>query len=341
MSKQDRAQRWMLILTTLTGVMIGLLAGINAHKLQAMVVRPMAEEVVAAFSSEGQTSFFIAPADTEETAAHPEKVIPEQNAGMNPETELFSAQASPSPEPEQTPDGSAATQSADASAFSIVPLGKPKLPENGRILIYHTHTYEAYEQDQQPYQETERWRTADSECNMVRVGEELAQLLRGLGYTVVHDTTAFEPPDLSSAYARSLTMLENRAAAGESYDLYIDLHRDAYVEGQAGLNTVTAGGVEAARLMLLIGKGEGYTDAGYDQKPDWQANLACAQSITDALNQQVPDLCKEVRLKSGRFNQHVAKNCVLIEVGNNRNTLRQALAAMPYLADAIHAALCP
>ena len=222
-----------------------------------------------------------------------------------------------------------------------MPLGQSQLSQKGSILIYHTHTYEAYEQGQQNYQETERWRTADSSYNMIRVGEELAQLLRGLGYLVEHDTTAFEPPQLSNAYTRSLAMLENRAEAGETYDLYIDLHRDAYVEGQAGANTVSIGGMEAARLMLLIGKGEGYTDAGYDQKPDWEANLACAQRITDGLNEQVPNLCKEVRLKSGRFNQHVAQNCVLIEVGNNRNTLQQALAAMPYLADAIDSALHP
>lgn len=126
------------------------------------------------------------------------------------------------------------------------------------MLIYHTHTYEAYEQTQDdPYEETEKWRTADSAHNVVRVGEELAALLRGLGVEVVHDVTAFEPPNLSSAYTRSLEMLEKRQAAGERYDLYIDLHRDAYAESQTGPNTVNAGGVEAAKLMLLIGKGRG------------------------------------------------------------------------------------
>jgi hypothetical protein len=85
----------------------------------------------------------------------------------------------------------------------------------------------------------------------------------------------------------------------------------------------------------VIGKGEGYTNAGYDQKPDWEANLQVAQSITDALNEQADGLCKEVRLKSGRFNQHISTGCILVEAGNNRNTLAQVLAAMPYLADAI------
>jgi hypothetical protein len=53
-----------------------------------------------------------------------------------------------------------------------------------------------------------------------------------------------------------------------------------------------------------------------------------AQAITDALNEQAQGLCKEVRIKSGRFNQHVADCCILVEAGNNRNTLAEVLAAM-------------
>lgn len=61
--------------------------------------------------------------------------------------------------------------------------------------------------------------------------------------------------------------------------------------------------------------------------------------ITDSVNTQASGLCKNVRLKSGRFNQHIATGCMLVEAGNNRNTLAEALAAMPYLADAIMEAL--
>lgn len=308
MEKQNGLHIVALLLATLAGMLTGLLLQQPVQTGALQRIQLPEKEVVAAFASQGQPSraFSITPAD------QPAK------------------QQEPTPIPTAVPD---------ASAFSIVPLGRGASAEKGRILIYHTHTYEAYEQVGEEYQETERWRTADSTFNMIRVGEELTQLLRSLGYGVVHDTTAFEPPDLSSAYSRSLAMLENRAQAGEQYDLYVDLHRDAYVEGQAGSNVIMAGGVESARLMLLIGKGEGYTDSGYDQKPDWEANLAMAKQLTDALNQQMPGICKDVRIKSGRFNQHVAKNCVLIEAGNNRNTLQQALAAMPYLADAIAATL--
>lgn len=225
-------------------------------------------------------------------------------------------------------------------AIELVREGdRPGLTAQGpakRVLIYHTHTYEAFEQtEQNPYQETQQWRTQDPRHNMVRVGEELASLLRGMGVEVVHDPTAFESPDFNTSYARSLDMLLQRRAMGETYDLYVDVHRDAYLASQTGPNAVSVGDNAVARLMMLVGKGEGQTTEGYEEKPQWQDNLAIAQRITDSLNSQLPGLGKDVRIKSGRFNQHIAVGCLLVEVGNNRNTLEEALAAMPYLADAL------
>lgn len=224
---------------------------------------------------------------------------------------------------------------APESGFAIEVIGMQTPAPPKRVLIYHTHTYEAYEQTDDRYKETEKWRTADNEHNVVRVGETLAALLRSHGMEVVHDQTAFEPPNLSTAYTRSLDMLETRSASGESYDLYIDLHRDAFAASYAGPNTVSVGGVNAAKLMMLIGKGEGQTGQGFDVKPDWEGNLLIAQGVTDLINAQAQGLCRDVCIKSGRFNQHVANGCILIEAGNNKNTLAEVLAAMPYLADAI------
>lgn len=264
-----------------------------------------------ALSSSGQAR--------EETATPAFAAWLEEEGVIVPEENLFQLET---PEP------------TTAENFSVEVIRTQRSAQ--RVLIYHTHTYEAYAQDaDHPYKETEKWRTADERYNMVRVGEELAALLRGLGMEVVHDTTAFEPPNLSDAYTRSLAMLEARVAAGESYDLYIDLHRDAYAASQTGPNTVAVGGQELAYLMVLIGKGEGQTGQGFDQKPNWQENIKMARAITDCLNDQVKGLCRDVRVKNGRFNQHISTGCVLIEAGNNRNTLEQVLAAMPYLADAI------
>ncbi len=216
---------------------------------------------------------------------------------------------------------------------------QPSLPEaqQKRILIYHTHTYEAYEQvEGDAYQQTEKWRTKDNQHNVVAIGAALAANLRALGMSVEHDPTAFEPPTLEDAYMRSLTMLEQRRTNGESYDLYIDLHRDALSSGASIKRTVNISGTECARIMVLVGKG---TTGGYEVKPDWEKNLLLAQRITDALNAQAQNLARDVKIKTGRFNQHIADCCVLIECGMNWNTQEEVLASIPYLAEAIAQAL--
>lgn len=199
-----------------------------------------------------------------------------------------------------------------------------------RVYLYHTHTHEAYEPEgENVYRPTERWRTADENFNMIRVGRELADRLREAGIEVAHDTSDYEMPRLSTAYSRSLEGVER--AAREGYDLYIDLHRDSYSQGN-GPNTVSVEGRDTARLLILIGKGSG---SGLDEKPDWERNLAAAQMISDCLNARQEQLCRGVSLKSGRYNQHAAVPSMLIEAGNNKNTLPEALNAMEPLARAI------
>ena len=211
-----------------------------------------------------------------------------------------------------------------------------------RVLIYHSHTCEAYEPDYEgQYTPTERWRTRDARYSVVRLGAALAEILRrDYGVEVVHDDTNFELPSMNDAYARSLEALENYFARGETFDLYIDLHRDAYSGGQSARNTVDADGRPAARLMFLIGTGEGrWNGRRFSQKPDWEKNLALAEAMTETINARCPGLCRAPSIKTGRYNQHISTGAVLAEVGNNRNTLEEALAALPALAEAIAAAL--
>ena len=206
-----------------------------------------------------------------------------------------------------------------------------------RILIYHTHTYEAYQQDEKDaYAQLEKWRTKDEKHNVIAVGRALCAGLEAIGFEVTHDTTAFEPPTMNDAYARSLTMLKARKQAGEQYDLYIDLHRDAIASSSAIKRTVSVGGTEIARFMVLIGQG---TTGGYAEKPDWLMNKRIADQITASLNRQIDGLARDVKVKTGRFNQHVNDCCVLIECGTNWNTLQEVLNGIPYLAQAIKDAL--
>lgn len=217
----------------------------------------------------------------------------------------------------------------------------PREREEGtplKVLIYHTHTYEAYEPDfSGQYKITEKWRTANNDYNVTRVGEALAALLRDeYGMTVVHDDTAFEPPDYNSAYQRSLEAIENYMARGETFDLYLDIHRDAYVEGVYAKNTVVADGKKVARVEFLVGKGTGALNGqAFAQQPVWEVNLSRAQVMTDAINSLAENVCRPISIKGSRYNQHVSTGAFLIEIGNNMNTLDEALGAVPYVARAI------
>lgn len=200
-----------------------------------------------------------------------------------------------------------------------------------RILIYHTHTHEAYAQsDGQSYAAIETWRTLDEEYSVVRVGRALADELRKLGFEVVHDTRDHEQNSLDNAYIRSLETLENYAEQGETFDLCIDLHRDAYVPGLA--SSIKHNGIDYAQLMFLIGRGDAYQ--GKD-KPDYEANLSFAQRLTSDLNTSIPGICRNVTVKQGRYNQHTAKHSILVEVGHNLNSLDQALSSTIPLANAL------
>lgn len=216
----------------------------------------------------------------------------------------------------------------EAVKVEIEPMDeyKPVVTHSPRVLIYHTHTHEAYEQvEGDTYAALEAWRTADESHSIVRVGAELARLLRERGFHVVHDATDHEQNELSTAYSRSLDTLNGY---DESFDLYIDLHRDAYPQGTPV--SLNVNGVRHARLMLLIGNGD-----GFDEKPHYAENLAFASALTEKLNSLQPGICREVMVKKGRYNQHIGIYSILIEAGHNLNTLQEALNSLPYLADAL------
>ena len=150
----------------------------------------------------------------------------------------------------------------------------------------------------------------------------------------MQDKTDTEIPVLATSYERSLQVAKKNIEEYPEAQIIIDLHRDAYNTGIKP-NVATVNGVKAARVMFVIGTGEGKTGVGFTLRPDWKSNLALAQSINDNLKAIDPVLSRDISIKTGRYNQHLSKGCVLVEVGNNENTLDEVLATVPFLAQAI------
>lgn len=204
--------------------------------------------------------------------------------------------------------------------------GEPK------ILIYHTHATEAYTQtDTYTYKETTQWRTNDNARNVVAIGEALTKALRSYGFNVLHDTSDHEPPALRSAYSRSEETMLAYKKKYPSLVMFIDVHRDAGKDP----SYVTIDGKRVAKIMFVVGTGEGATGTGFGQMPDFESNYALALDITNRLAAVNPQLARNIRVKTGRYNQHVSNKCLLVEMGDNANTLEEILNSVPYLAAAI------
>jgi len=200
-----------------------------------------------------------------------------------------------------------------------------------QVLIYHTHTLEAYRQTYgEEYVEAGAFRTMNAAKSVVAVGEALKKELEKYGFTVLHDTTNHEPPSLSTAYSRSLATMKKYQSRYPSLKIFIDLHRDA---GKDAADFVTVDGVQCARVMFVVG-----TSGKAEEKPKYESNYKLALALTNELESIKKGFTRPVRIKNARsahYNQQVSDMCLLIEVGHNGNSLGQALNSAKYIARAI------
>ena len=210
--------------------------------------------------------------------------------------------------------------------LTTLTLPELKLEGDGpQILIIHTHTTEAYTPDGTDiYTDSGNSRTTDHYYNMVRVGEEVAKVLREAGWSVIHDTGCYDYPVYNGAYTRSGAAAEKWLEQYPSIEIILDLHRDALIasDGTVYKTTAEVEGEKVAQVMLVVG-----TDAGGQTHDGWRENLALAVEVQNGLNQLWPSLARPMVLRSSRFNQQLVPGALLVEIGSHGNTLQEALAA--------------
>lgn len=223
-------------------------------------------------------------------------------------------------------------QASTPAAAPLTPAGSG--PE---ILIYHSHTHEAYRQTADyTYVACGSWRTEEQNKSIVAVGDVLTKSLsEQYKIPVFHDTTDNELNDFYGSYPHSLKMIQADQQKYKSIQVYIDVHRDATSNESAVNDVATIDGKRCAKVMFVVGTGEGKTGNGFTIKPDWKANYAFANAVSEELNKIAPGLVKPIRMKTGRYNMHVSTHCLVVEIGHNMNTLEEAQNAMPYVAEAI------
>ena len=192
-----------------------------------------------------------------------------------------------------------------------------------KVLIVHTHSSEAYTPEAGwEYTPSDTLRTEDETRSVIRVGDELAAVLNERGIETLHDTALNDYPSYSGAYARMQTTIERYLAEFPSIQMVIDVHRDAATDetGAPVALTKTVDGERCAQLMLVVG-----TDEGGLEHPNWQENLANALKLQALLNRAAPGLCRDIDLRTERFNQNLTPGSLLCEFGSTGNTLLEAI----------------
>lgn len=224
--------------------------------------------------------------------------------------------------------------SVDPSVFSIKDFLKydfslQQIPEP-QILIYHTHGG------------SECYKGKKGENSVIDAGNVLEEKLNAYGYYVIHDKTRYDCVDgkinRNLAYSEALKGIKVTLKKYPSIQVVIDLHRD----GTAGRESRTTeiDGKSVAQFMIFNGLSRNQNgDIPYLHNDKLQANLAFGFQVKMATMARYPDLTIQNYLKAYRYNLHLRERSLLIELGDQNNTMEEAKNTMPYLAEVLHAVL--
>ena len=200
-----------------------------------------------------------------------------------------------------------------------------QLQANGEIevLIYHTHTTEAYSDSYTGFYYTDmNTRSQNQDESVVAVGKAIKKKLEQAGIGVIHDSSINDAM-YSGSYARSWELLQNNLAEHPTIQVTIDIHRDSMTteEGVKYKPTAEIGGRKAAQVMILAGCD---ADGGWGDFPNWLENLRFALRVQQRATEMYPDLMRPLNFGNNKYNMNATTGSILIEVGTEVNTFSEA-----------------
>lgn len=217
----------------------------------------------------------------------------------------------------------------DVEVLSGMDMTMKQTNDKPQILIYHTHSQEAFA-DSLP---------GNSDTTIVGAGEMLKDVLtKEYGYNVIHHTGEYDVPSRDYAYSKSLPALEQILTENPSIEVVIDLHRDGVKEGTHLVTDI--GGVSTAKIMFFNGlsytKKNGWI--GYLENKNLQENLAFSFQMQMAANEYYPGLTRKNYLNGYRYNMHLRGKSLLVELGAQTNTveeIKNAIIPLSHILDIV------
>ncbi len=205
-----------------------------------------------------------------------------------------------------------------------------------QVLIYHTHTSEAYmDEDVDFFYESFYSRTQNNDFNVVAVGEVIADTLESKGIKTLHDKTVHDST-YNGAYDRSVQTVLSDMDEYEDIKVVIDIHRDALGTEEQKIKPVFEyNGRKGAQIMILAGC-DPYGERGFD---NWKNNLNFALKIQNTAEQLYPGMTRPLSFGNFAYNEYVCDGSLLIEVGTEANSIDEAEYTAELLANVLYKVL--
>ena len=234
-------------------------------------------------------------------------------------------------QPQSTP----APQSADIK-IEVISSEPPMVSLDGKepkILIYHTHTTEAYSLlDVGYYTGSLDTRSSKADRNMVRVGDDLCKYLNEMGINTIHDTQIHDD-NYTGAYKHSRKSVLKYLEEYPSIDITIDVQRDdiTYENKTKVKPTAIVNGKKAARMMIIAGAEYG----SVSNYSTWEYNLRFDMAVQNRVNSMYPSLMRPILFAERKYNMDLTHNSFLLEIGTDANTLDEATYSARLFATAL------
>lgn len=195
-----------------------------------------------------------------------------------------------------------------------------KLSKKPLVIIYHTHSSESY----MPYKSSNYHR--EKEKGTVRdVGSVMKKTLEKKGIRVIHDKTLHDRPSYNESYNRSLETITALRKKYPSADYIIDLHRDAAPSSVSEGKYTVIDGKRVAKFSLVVGQqNENYVEL-YDY----------AKKVSEKAEGMYNGFGGPIIERNYRYNEYVSNRSLLLEIGNNRNTIEEARLCGRYFAEVL------
>ncbi|WP_130612614.1 stage II sporulation protein P [Cohnella abietis] len=195
------------------------------------------------------------------------------------------------------------------------------------VFVYHSHNRESF----YPELKSNMKDPTSNTINVTLVGKRLADQLESLGIGSSHSSkdypTTVEGYNWNYSYKYSLQTVQKALAANKQLQFFFDIHRDSQRRKKT---TATIKNKDYAQVYFIIGH----------RNPNWRENEAFANQIHEQVEKKYPGLSRGVWGKTaangnGEYNQSVAPDSVLIEIGGVDNTLQECYRTADILAKVI------